>query len=341
METTGYFLIDKGAAQKVFERRSFELAAPQSGEVCIAVEQFGLNYADVMARKGLYREAPPFPCILGYEVVGKVIAVGDSQDDRILGKRVLAFTRFGGYAEHVCTQVHACIVIDDKPAPELLALCTQGVTAYYMANYLSPVRPGDKVLIHAAGGGVGTLLIQLCKAVGAYVIAKVGSPEKEALVGQLEADLIVNYKNTDYLVEIESKCGKQAVDVTFNAVGGITFKQDKQLLAHGGRMFLFGGAALGEGKLGILSQLNFLRKMGLMLPIGLMMGSRSVLGVNMLRIADHKPHVLAACLEAVVTRYDAGTLRPYIGGEFIHTDLAQAHTALESGLTTGKITISW
>lgn len=341
MESIGYFLTQKGSADRVFERKSFELAAPKAGEVCIAVEQFGLNYADVMARKGLYREAPPFPCILGYEVVGKVIHVGSSADEHLLGKRVLAFTRFGGYAQHVCTFSHACIIIDDKPASELLALCTQGVTAYYMACYLAPVRAGDKVLIHAAGGGVGTLLIQLCKAAGAFVIAKVGSKDKEALVSQLGADLIVNYKNTDYSVELESKLGKNAVDMTFNAVGGVTFKQDKRLLAHGGRMFLFGGAALGEGQLGMLSQLNFLRKMGLILPIGLMMGSRAVLGVNMLRIADHKPQVLAACLEAVVTLYESGKLKPHIGGEFKHSELAQAHTALESGLTSGKITVSW
>ena len=122
-----------------------------------------MNYADVMARNGLYRDAPPMPCVIGYEVVGEVVEVGIELSRSIIGKRVLAFCRFGGYGQHVITKGNSAIEIDDLPSEEVLALCTQAVTAYYMTDMLSPIRKGDSVLIHAAAGGVGTILIQLAK----------------------------------------------------------------------------------------------------------------------------------------------------------------------------------
>jgi NADPH:quinone reductase-like Zn-dependent oxidoreductase len=133
----------------------------------------------------------------------------------------------------------------------------------------------------------------------------------------------------------------EKMDVIFNPVGGSTFKTDKKLLEHGGRIFLFGGAELSKGRFGLLSQLNFLRKMGLVLPIGLMMGSRSILGINMLKIADQKPDVLHHCLEQVVQLFTEGHIRPVSGGVYHHEQLEKAHFALESGSTVGKIAITW
>jgi NADPH2:quinone reductase len=150
MTTEGYFLTVNGSADKAFELRSFELDSLTSGQVTIETEAFGLNFADVVARRGLYRDAPPMPCVLGYEVVGHVIDVADGGDHSLVGTRVLAFCRFGGYAKHVITTEDACVVVEQEPAEELLALSTQGVTAYYMASYLTPVRQYYIVLIHAA-----------------------------------------------------------------------------------------------------------------------------------------------------------------------------------------------
>ena len=111
MNSEGYFLVKKGKAEKAFELRTFELPLLKSNEVLIEVEAFGLNYADVMARLGLYRDAPPFPALIGYEVVGRVIEVKDDAHAKWIGKRVLAFTRFGGYAKHAITQVDACVEV--------------------------------------------------------------------------------------------------------------------------------------------------------------------------------------------------------------------------------------
>lgn len=341
MKTEAFFLVQKGTPEQAFERKERILDPLKSNEVLIEVEAFGLNYADVMARLGLYREAPPFPCVIGYEVVGKVVEMGDDVDPALNGKRVVAFCRFGAYAKHAITNDIAVVEVENQPADELLSLCTQAVTAYYMSEYLTPVHKSDIVLIHAAAGGVGTILIQLAKRKGAKVIAKIGRDEKAELVKQLGADFVVNYNKTDYALEIKSYLKGDRLDVSFNPVAGSTYKKDMALLGSGGRMVIFGGSELSKGKWGLFSKLNFVRKMGWVLPIGLMMRSKNILGVNMLKIADNKPEVLATCLKEVVKLYRDKQLTPHVGHRYDATQLNEAHRALEGGTTTGKIALFW
>jgi len=341
MQSKAYYLVQKGKADLAFALREYHINKPVGNEVQIKVEAFGLNYADVMARKGMYREAPPMPCVIGYEVVGTITAVGESVDPSRLHQRVVAFCRFGGYAQHVNTPENAAIPIGDMPAEEAMVLCTQGVTAYYMACYQAPIHAGDHVLIHAAAGGVGTVLIQLAVHQGATVFAKVGDPSKIALTQKLGAQHSICYTQTDYPQEIKQLLNGNTLDVIYNPVGGSTFKQDFNLLRPGGRMVLFGGSELGSGKWGLFSTLNFLRRMGAILPIGLLMSSRSILGVNMLKIADHRPDVMSHCLNEVVQLYRQGVIVPQVGGTFHHAELPTAHALLENGKTTGKLTVFW
>ena len=341
MESQAFFLTKKGAAAEAFELRKFDIPEPTGNKVLVEAEAFGLNYADVMARRGLYREAPPMPCIVGYEVVGKIIACGPDANKENLNKRVVAFCRFGGYAKHVITDDYATVGVGDQDSIELLALCTQVVTAYYMAEYLTPIHSIDRVLIHAAAGGVGSILIQLAKMKGAEVIAKVGQKEKEQFVRDLGADHVINYRDSDYSDQLESYLDGGRIDISYNPVAGSTYKKDMKLLGSGGRMILFGGSELANGKWGIFSKLNFVRKMGSLMPIALMMRSKNILGVNMLKIADNKPKVLEHCLQASVKLYTDGKIKPQVGGSYSSDQMAEAHTALESGKTTGKLGIIW
>lgn len=335
------FLVKKGEADVAFERRTLALEGPKAGEVMVESEAFGLNYADVMARRGLYREAPPMPCVIGYELVGKVTHVGEGVDASLIGQRVVAFCRFGGYAKHVVTWDYAVVPIGDMPAEEAMVLCTQAVTAYYMAEYLTPIHPGEKVLIHAAAGGVGTILIQLAKQKGAEVFAKIGDESKAELVKSLGADHVINYKKSEYGQQIATILKGDRLDVSFNPVAGSTYKTDLHLLGSGGRLVLFGGSELGKAKWGIFSTLNFVRKMGMLIPVGLMMRSKNILGVNMLKIADNRPMVLKKCLKDVVTLYQDGKINPQVGGVYSVNELGKAHAALEGGKTTGKLTVKW
>lgn len=341
MLTEGYFLKRKGASEQAFGLESFELQDPASDELLIEVEAFGLNYADVMARLGLYREAPPLPAIIGYEVVGTVTRAGSDSGAELVGKRVVAFCRFGGYARHVITKEYAAIPIAEMDAGKALALATQYVTAYYMVFVTANVQPGERVLIHAAAGGVGTALIQFLKMRGAEVIAKVSSEEKAKLVRALGAYHVVNYKQGDYALQVEKLLANERLDVSFNPVAGSTFKKDWLLLGTGGRLVLFGGSELSNGKWGFLSTLNFVRKMGIVVPIGLMMRSKSMIGINMLKVADFKPKVLAYCLQEVVHYMQAGKINPTVGGVFRHRELQEAHKLLEQGNTIGKLMITW
>lgn len=341
LKTEGYALVSYGKAETAFQLQSVEIKNPVENEVLIEVEAFGLNYADVMARNKMYREAPPLPAILGYEVVGIVQQIGEKVDPDLLGKRVVAFTRFGGYAKHAVTFDSAVTRIDDMPAEEALSLSTQFVTAYYMACYLAPVYPNDKVLIHAAAGGVGTALIQLCKWRGAFVYAKIGHANKAALVKELGADEVINYTESDYKQQLLHLLKNERLDVSFNPVAGSTFKKDFSLLGSGGKLILFGGSEMSGSKWGILSTLNFVRKMGFVVPIGLMMRSKNILGVNMLKIADNKQSVLTTCLREVVALTHQGILKPQVGATYKAHEIADAHALLESGKSTGKIALFW
>ena len=341
INSQAFYITKVGEPEDAFELRNFTISTIEENEVVVESEAFGLNFADVVTRRGLYREAPPFPCVIGYEAIGKVVQIGSKVNPSLLNQRVIAFCRFGGYSKHVVTMDYAVVPVNNQPAEELLSLCTQAVTAYYMGMYLTPIHTIDTVLIHAAAGGVGTILIQLAKLQGATVIAKVGSSDKEDLVRKLGADFVVNYNTSDYEEQVRSIMKGDRIDISFNPVAGGTYKKDMRLLGSGGRIVLFGGSELGKAKWGIFSKLAFVKRMGFLLPIGLMMRSKNVLGVNMLKIADNKPEVLKLCLEQVIDLYNSGSIRPHVGGKFSSDQLSEAHRLLESGKSQGKISVFW
>lgn len=339
MKTQGYQLVKNGKAENAFQLNDIELDTITDVQVLVEVEAFGLNYADVMARNGLYREAPPLPCVLGYEVVGTIVKVGSKVSPELKGKRIVAFCRFGGYAKHVITEEYAVAEIGEIDAGKALCLATQYVTAYYMSKYLTPAYRGEFALVHAAAGGVGTALIQILKNEGVNVIAKTGSDDKIAYLKAIGAEHIVNYRKTEYENEVTRILNGKRLDIAYNPVAGSTFKKDFQLIGSGGRLLLFGGSERSGKKWGFFSTLNFVRKMGIKFPIELMMRSKSILGVNMLKIADNKPEVLGHCLQEVVELLKTDKIDPQVGGRFKSDELAKAHSLLESGKSTGKIIV--
>jgi len=335
-------LIKKGNAHNAF--KMVEIDRPilqQDDDVLIKVEAFGLNYADVMARHGQYREAPPMPSILGYEVVGTVEGIGAKGDPSLIGKRVVAFTRFGGYAEYTLSKTFGITEINDMDAGKALCIATQYVTAYYMTDYINNLHKGDKVMIHAGAGGVGTALIQLCKLKGCIVFANAGSNEKLEYIKVQGADYAINYRTEDYVSKINSILKTDRLDFSFNPIAGSTFKKDLKLVGSGGQVVLFGGSELSGKKWGIFSGLNFIRKMGRPLPIGLMMRSKGIIGVNMLKLGDNKPQVLQECLTNVTTLVQNGKLKPHVGATFHAEKIADAHFLLESRQSIGKVVITW
>ena len=339
--TQGYFLVKFGDSRKAFSLQETTLPALSEGFARINVEAFGLNFADVMARNGKYREAPSLPFIPGYDIVGVVEEVNHTDKQSLVGKRVAGFCRFGGYAKQAATPVDALVEIGDMNADDALSLCTQGVTASYMVDFLSESHQGQTALVHAAAGGVGSLVLQLLQLKGIHTIAKVRSNEKAETLKKINPTNTLIASTGSYSEEVKSLLNGKKLIAVFNAVGGATIKQDLQLLDSGGVLFLFGGASLLKGKFGLLSLLNFVRKTGFFSPIPLMMKSTSMVGVNMLKVADHNPTILSYHLNRCFSLYSQKQLAPLPAKRYHHTQLAEAHEWLESGKSTGKITIYW
>lgn len=340
-KSEAFVLQQFGAVEKAFSLQEIDIETAVGKEVLIEVESFGLNYADIMAKNGLYKECPPLPTVIGYEVVGTITQIGSEVSAELLGKKVVAFTQFGGYSKLVKSFDYAVHPIGDLSNHMALALCTQGVTAYYMSHILTQVREGELVLIHAAAGGVGNLLIQICKSKGATVIAKVGNEEKREQALRLGADLAINYNQVDYLEEIDRHYAGRKLDVIYNPVAGKTLKRDLKALAVNGRLLFYGGSELASKKKGLLSQVRFVYDMGILIPIALMMQSKSILGVNMYKIALSKPHIITECLQEIIKLYQSEKINPLISQSFDYTDFNKAVDYLESGQSMGKIEIFW
>ena len=174
-------------------------------ELLVKVHAFGLNYADVMARKGLYKAAPALPCVLGYEVIGEIVAVKNTKNNEWMGKRVLAMTRFGGYAEYAKTVINGIVEIPKEISNgAALALATQYCTAYFALCHEIKLYPSETVLIHAASGGVGTALTQLAKWKGCKVIGLTRSPKKVDYLIKNGVDLPIVTTEKDYKSEVEN-----------------------------------------------------------------------------------------------------------------------------------------
>ena len=340
-----FSLVKFGASDQAFETREIDIPTPIDQEILIQVEGFGLNFADVMARKGQYQDAPPLPAVLGYDVVGKVSAIGSKVTKLKVGDRVVALTRFGGYAQFAISQEFASAKIDnDISVAAACALATQFCTAQYMIEKKMRVMPGEKLLIHSGAGGVGSALIQLAKLKKAYVITTVGSPSKIDLVKKLGADEVINYNEVSFKTAIESRHGKKSIFGVFDAIGGKNFRKSLSLLSPAGTICGYGVSENTKARGGmLLTGIKTLLGFGIISPPLMMMEGKSFAGVNMLRVADFQPLLFQEILSEVVEFHKKGLITPLVDtfnkGEFQVSELAKAHELLENRKTIGKIAI--
>jgi NADPH2:quinone reductase len=314
---------------------------PGKGQVLIQVEGFGLNFADVSARLGNYRDAPPLPSILGYDVVGRIAELGAEVEGIRKGDRVTALTRFGGYAEYAVADVRALAVIPEDMDPGVaVALSTQYCTAYFLAEELVRLHKGDHVLIHAAAGGVGTALIQIAQHRGCIIFGTAGSQKKIEVLREAGVNHPINYREVDFSTAVRDIIGDRGLDVVFDPIGGKSVKKGFRLLGPGGRILTFGGSAMTQSK-GILGTLRFALGFGIYHPIQFLMNAKGMIGLNMLRIADHRPEKIERAMKEVVKMTAEGILYPKVGGVYPVDQLSEAHQFLESRKSMGKILVKW
>ena len=336
------YLVRHGSPEQAFEIREEKAPTPNENEVRIQVEASGLNFADVFARLGLYPEAPKIPCILGYEVVGIIDSVGLDVEGFNKGERVVAFTRFGGYASCVVSSSNAIVKIpENMDAAIAAALATQYCTSWYAAEEMIRLHKGDHVLIHAAAGGVGTALVQIAKRRGCVIFGTAGSNSKLNLLKEMGVDYPIDYKTTNFDKEVFKVLGKKGLDVVFDSIGGKVFKKSMKLLSPGGRIVLFGVAQMAGQRRNIFRSFKTLIGFGIWTPLLFLIKSYSLIGVNMLQIADHHPDRLKRCIENVLDLTLRNELAPKMGHEFPVEKISEAHDYLGMRKSTGKIIIKW
>ena len=341
--TLSYYITKHGSAQTAFQLREEEIPQPKAGFIRIETEGFGINFADIMARKGLYQDAPPTPCVVGYESVGRTMDESVISGKKIpTGTRVVAFSRFGGYSTHVLADERAVQPIpEDMPLGEALALAVQYCTAYHCAEERVSIFPEDHVLVQAAAGGVGTALVQLLKRKGCTVYGTAGSEEKLAYIKEQGVHFPINYRKQNFAKVIREKLGSRGLDVVFDSLGGKSYSDGFKALGKGGRIVGFGAAEQVDGGFQVINQLKLAANFGLFSPIQLLMNSKGMIGVNMLHVADDRPEVLSRTMKAVVDLWKAGEIKPVVGKIFNAVNIAEAHEYVEDRKSMGKVAVKW
>jgi len=241
------FLKKYGESRDAFEIRETEIPRAGEGEIIIKVDSSGLNFADVMARRGIYNDAPPLPAVLGYDVGGTIHEIGKGVEGFELGQIVTAMTRFGGYAEYVkaiSAGVHTLPKGWDTARGTTLT--TQACTAVVCAEEVLNMYPGNKVLIQAGSGGVGRILIQLAKHRECIVFATASTGKQEYLK-EMGVDYPIDYLNEDFSVLIPEILGDEKLDIVFDNLGGKRYKQGLNLLGPGGKIVSYGAADQNKG----------------------------------------------------------------------------------------------
>lgn len=215
---------------------------PKPNEALVQIKAAGVNFIDVYFREGRY--PAPLPFINGQEAAGLVVAVGADVTTLRLGDRVAYAGVLGSYAEYAAVPAERLVKIPDElDFNQAAAAMLQGMTAHYLTHSTYPVRSGDTVLIHAAAGGVGLLLVEMARNLGARVIGTAGSEEKAQLARDAGADEVIDYTKQDFETETRRLTEGQGVHVVYDGVGKDTFAKDLNVLRSRGYLVLFGGAS--------------------------------------------------------------------------------------------------
>jgi synaptic vesicle membrane protein VAT-1 len=330
-------VIPRIGGPEVLEVREAADPEPKAGEVRVRVHASGVNFADVMARLGLYQDAPPLPAVVGYEIAGVVDAVGDGVTRAKSGDRVIGLCRFGGYADVVVlpeAQVFACP--PRLSFTQAAAIPVNYLTAWLMLVELGNVQARHTVLVHSAAGGVGQAALQVCKLRGATVIGTASKAKHERLQS-LGVSACVDPSTEDVAAVVRERTNGRGVDIALDAIGGRSFKRSYAVLAPMGRLFMFGISSFAPGqRRSVIAALRGVIGMPRFGAIGLMQDNRGVFGVNLGRLWDEIA-VLDDAMAAILGHAQSGVLDPVVDSEVPMAEAARAHERLQSRGSFGKV----
>lgn len=308
--------------------------ALRPGEVRIEVAACGINFADVMARIGVYPDAPKPPCIVGYEVAGTILELGEGVEDLTHGQRVLAGTKFGGYCSQVSVPEQDVVVLPERLTFEQgAAIPVNYATAWAALIGYGCLQPGERVLIHSAGGGVGIAAAQIARRFGAGEIYGTASPSKHERVRGLGFDYVLDYG------EVHAKGGLPKFDVILDPLGGRSLRTSYDLLRPGGRLVGFGASGVVNGaKRKVFTALRTLARMPRFSLVKQMSESKAVIGLNMLTLWNDR-QTLKPWIDPLRELIDDGTIAPVIAGAFSFEEAGAAQDMLTQRRNVGKVVL--
>ena len=327
---------------EVLELREAPDPTPKAGEVRIRVRASGINFADIMARLGLYPDAPKLPTVVGYEVAGDIDAVGEGVT-RSIGEKVFTTTRFGGYSDVVCAPAAQVMPLPENLSYEQgAAIPVNYLTAYQMLIQMGSLKRGERVLVHSAAGGVGLAAIDLCNIYGAEVLGT-ASASKHAMLRERGVAHPIDYLHQDYEAEVKRLTGGRGVHIVLDAMGGEHWAKGFRCLGPTGRLVMFGmsNAATGKSR----SIVSLARTMFQILkaslgfnPGRLINENKALLGVNLGHMWQ-ETELLSLWLLQIISWCREGKIRPTVGARFPFTEAAAAHHYIQDRKNVGKVVL--
>lgn len=330
--------IPKTGGPEVLEVREAPDPAPGPGEVRVQVERAGINFADLMARLGIYPDAPKLPAVVGYEVAGKIDAVGQGVDPGRVGEDVLAFSRFGGYSSVLCVKDHQAL---RRPpgmsADEGAAIPVNYITAYQLLIASGSIIKGDKVLIHQAAGGVGLAALDLCKIVGAETFGT-ASAGKHAFLRERGLTHPIDYTTKDFADEVLRITNGRGVNVVLDPVGGDSWGKSWKVLQPTGRLMMFGFSSMAGKQKSLRRVVEALLQTPWLKfnPLTLMNENKGLIGVNVGHLWD-EIDMLRGWMEQVLVWYGEGKIHPHVDRVFTFDEAAAAHAYIQDRKNIGKV----
>ena len=329
--------ITKAGAPEVLQVK--EAADPEAadGQVRVRVKASGINFADLSARQGMYPDAPKIPCVVGYEVSGTIDQVGAGVSGFQLGDRVFGMPRFGGYSDVVALPAGQVFHMPAKMSfEEAAALPVTYLTAHHMMLFTGNLRPGMKILLHSAAGGVGLAAIQLARAQKCEIFGTASVGKHEFLRSEGVAHPIDSAG--DVAAQVRAILGEAGgLDLVLDPVGGKSWTEGYRLLGPAGRLVAFGASSMSTGKTrNLAAALGMLIKMKWYNPIALMNDNKTVSGVNMGHLFD-RLDLLRPQFEALVAMYERGEIAPHVDRTFRFDEAPAAHHYLHDRKAKGKV----
>lgn len=313
---------------------------PSDDELLIQVKASGLNFADILARKGQYQDAPEKPCVMGYEVSGIVTEAGQDINKDWIGKEVVAITRFGGQAEQVLVKESQ---VNEKPErlsfEEAATLPVNYLTAWVLIVVMGGLQKNESILIHNAGGGMGIAQLDIAKHIGATIYGT-SSKHKHEFLEKRGLDHAIDYRNKDWQAELMKLTGDRGVELITDPLGGKHWKKSYKALRSTGRLGMFGVSTASSGSEGGLkATLNLLKAvvgMPFFHPIAMTNKNRGAYGVNIGHLW-HEGEKASGWMKEILKGVDEGWINPHVDTTFSFEEAGDAHRYIEERKNIGKV----